>query len=763
MLITLPRARGISSGRPAINWGNPLSRGLVFLTYPGLTQQYDLVSGNVGTTFGTATWRGFLPSGHALNVVNAASDGAFWRGSDRLYRITTNMTFMVRCDISGFAASGGRLVTLPYTSSGAFNSVSFGRPGTGSNINITIADSAITTISSTTTAGNVVSTADPLTTYGVSRAGASVFFTRNQARFAAPNLSAAPVAWSGSREPLNLFNTAQNLANGTRGLIDFVAAWDRALTLQEMQVIQANPYILLAGTPVIFSADEAATPVLPSVVGTITTTLRPPVVASTGQAVARGFVSSSLPVPRMVALGQAIAVGVIAATITPPAMTATGTRVASGTIATTLPAPTATVRGVPVVSGAIASSLPTISCSALGSMVVSGTVATSLPAINCVASGSSVASGAVVSSLPMPTCLATGASIKQGLSTTTLPSIDCVAAGSSVASGGVNSTLPAPNCVVTATSAAQGTINASLPDVKCAATGSGVATGTAGSTILTPDCYASQTVGVIGTVATSLPAPDCEALGSAVVVGAIDTELPAINAITQCQSVATGMVDSTLPVPVCAVRGSSVSVGVISTTLLNPTCLALGLQPAPATPTAPIVGIISTTLSTPVCRAVGLGVAVGRISTTLLNIKGKTAPAIAPRSTPPERTLIIGLTARGLVVPQRDRTFRISRTMFSNRLLPLKQKTPAAKLDYRLDWSQYLARDGDMIVGSEWVLPAGLTEVTGKPSTFTDKTTTVWLAGGANNQTYSVINRITTALGRTDEYAFRLAITNYLT
>ena len=73
-------------------------------------------------------------------------------------------------------------------------------------------------------------------------------------------------------------------------------------------------------------------------------------------------------------------------------------------------------------------------------------------------------------------------------------------------------------------------------------------------------------------------------------------------------------------------------------------------------------------------------------------------------------------------------------------------KDPDATLDYGRDWSDWL--NGDVITASQWTVPAGLTQET---SSFTDTTTTVWLSGGTDGQTYTITNRIHTELGRTDE------------
>lgn len=81
-------------------------------------------------------------------------------------------------------------------------------------------------------------------------------------------------------------------------------------------------------------------------------------------------------------------------------------------------------------------------------------------------------------------------------------------------------------------------------------------------------------------------------------------------------------------------------------------------------------------------------------------------------------------------------------------------KDPDAELDYRLDWSEWLA--SDTISTSTWSADTGITVTT---STNTTTTATVWLAGGTLGQAYTVTNRVVTAGGRTDERSFLVVIT----
>lgn len=81
-------------------------------------------------------------------------------------------------------------------------------------------------------------------------------------------------------------------------------------------------------------------------------------------------------------------------------------------------------------------------------------------------------------------------------------------------------------------------------------------------------------------------------------------------------------------------------------------------------------------------------------------------------------------------------------------------KDPDEVLDYKVDWSKRLG--ADTIASSTWpVVPSGITLLT---STNQPKSTTAWLSGGTEGQTYSLVNRITTASGRVMEQTVDLPI-----
>lgn len=85
-------------------------------------------------------------------------------------------------------------------------------------------------------------------------------------------------------------------------------------------------------------------------------------------------------------------------------------------------------------------------------------------------------------------------------------------------------------------------------------------------------------------------------------------------------------------------------------------------------------------------------------------------------------------------------------------------KDPDEVLDYLIDYSSRLV-SGETIQSVEIVAPAGITVApTGHPTTHTDSTVTVWLAGGIVGSRLNIVGRVTTSGGRVKEQAIRVRI-----
>ncbi|MFE7797072.1 hypothetical protein [Nocardia sp. NPDC057440] len=78
------------------------------------------------------------------------------------------------------------------------------------------------------------------------------------------------------------------------------------------------------------------------------------------------------------------------------------------------------------------------------------------------------------------------------------------------------------------------------------------------------------------------------------------------------------------------------------------------------------------------------------------------------------------------------------------------RKPPGDKLDYQIDWDDWLSLISDTINASTWTADptTGIT-ISGPPApSFTPVSAKVWISGGTLNQNYTIYNTITTVGGR---------------
>lgn len=117
-----------------------------------------------------------------------------------------------------------------------------------------------------------------------------------------------------------------------------------------------------------------------------------------------------------------------------------------------------------------------------------------------------------------------------------------------------------------------------------------------------------------------------------------------------------------------------------------------------------------------------------------------------------DRTVVLQLQADA-VVPFEDREVK---AMPSATVDPVTFiKNPSADKDYSVNWSDILEA-GETIAGSSWD-GGGLTS---SHPTWTEATTTTFLAGGTAATVYVVTNIITTSLGRTYARQFKVSVEN---
>lgn len=78
------------------------------------------------------------------------------------------------------------------------------------------------------------------------------------------------------------------------------------------------------------------------------------------------------------------------------------------------------------------------------------------------------------------------------------------------------------------------------------------------------------------------------------------------------------------------------------------------------------------------------------------------------------------------------------------------EKSPAARLDYSFDWETYLDGQGT-ILSSSWSTDDGITV---ESDLFTNTTTTAYVSGGVEGNSYFISNTVSTTNGLTVTRSF---------
>lgn len=80
-------------------------------------------------------------------------------------------------------------------------------------------------------------------------------------------------------------------------------------------------------------------------------------------------------------------------------------------------------------------------------------------------------------------------------------------------------------------------------------------------------------------------------------------------------------------------------------------------------------------------------------------------------------------------------------------------KHPTATLDYSVDWTPWLGTD--TIAQSTWVASTGITKAS---DGLVGAKATVWLSGGTDKASYTVVNTVVTTQGRTETKSIKVKV-----
>lgn len=78
-------------------------------------------------------------------------------------------------------------------------------------------------------------------------------------------------------------------------------------------------------------------------------------------------------------------------------------------------------------------------------------------------------------------------------------------------------------------------------------------------------------------------------------------------------------------------------------------------------------------------------------------------------------------------------------------------KDPDAKLPFSVDWSAWLANEGDTAASVTWITPDGIVRETSPAPTVANGIATAWFSGGTDRTDYLITCRLTTTAGRVDD------------
>lgn len=105
----------------------------------------------------------------------------------------------------------------------------------------------------------------------------------------------------------------------------------------------------------------------------------------------------------------------------------------------------------------------------------------------------------------------------------------------------------------------------------------------------------------------------------------------------------------------------------------------------------------------------------------------------------------LGSTGSVVVTPPTSTTTAVPIGLF------VKDKD--ATMDFGVDWSEWL--DGDTIRTSSWTVPTGLTQ---EVVSHSNGIAVIFISSGTDGETYTLLNRITTSAGRTDDRTISIRI-----
>jgi len=232
-----------------INWGNPLTNGLVFFSIPDKDHPNNLVAPNsLGTLLSSTSYTGTTRLGSGAISTNSTSGGLYYPWTPFMNTLTNYVTILVWLIPTSIPAYGIILCVpyaagpsvSPYTCVGLQQYAS----STSGLLNVGLSGTSRT---ATSNAG-FIQTSDTLTCYActVNTISGAVIFYRNGILWTSTSLSGTgSITWT-NQQPVTLLNQSNSAPNtGIAGTTPYAAMWNRVLSSQEMEQLFIDPYSIM--------------------------------------------------------------------------------------------------------------------------------------------------------------------------------------------------------------------------------------------------------------------------------------------------------------------------------------------------------------------------------------------------------------------------------------------------------------------------------------------------------------------------------------
>lgn len=235
-----------------VDWTNPITKGLVFASFPSAVNFNDIVTGGQGTIKANSSMTGMTPLGGGYRGYSNTTSGLyFFNGStpniNYSHTLKQDFTILALANVRSADAWGGFLV-IPVRSSGwsaPYITLQFCRNNATTQGHYGWSDGSSQYVIES--GSNFFIANEGSQMYGLSRQGASVQFWKSGLRFgASQNTAGSNHGKSAEWREINLMSSGYNQLHSTIvGDLGVCAFWTRQLSPDEVMSFSLNPCQLI--------------------------------------------------------------------------------------------------------------------------------------------------------------------------------------------------------------------------------------------------------------------------------------------------------------------------------------------------------------------------------------------------------------------------------------------------------------------------------------------------------------------------------------